>query len=282
MRGAILAVASTTVACAGPIAIDKVASPAEAEAANGTKLRAVAVLRGGERARLPEGVSVTAHEVLVPRPRVFTYALDPGETVVRDESGAVVGVSTPASDPKAAPHVTRFVRGTATLEDAQVRGELEGHAEHVPLLPGDRIELEGTFAPGESVPTGGRVVTTRAWSAIGFGGALLGGAWLPSVIVAATSGIDANHWLYVPVVGPWAAYATRDACTPAVDPRPCLNDAGERVAIIIDGILQTTGAVLLIVGLPTSAEVRWGKQAWLRLGPGVVGSAPAISVHGVF
>lgn len=281
MSRALVALACAAVGCAAPIEVDKVASPAEAEGANGTHFRAVALMRGQARAPLPPGVTVSAGEVLVPRPGEFTYALDPGEKVVRDAQGRITGVETPASDPKGAPHVTRFVVGTATLDDARVRGELEGHVEHVPLLAGDRIELHGTFAPGETVPTGGTIATRRAWSALGFGAALLGGAWLPSVIVGATSGVDANHWLFVPVVGPWIAYAARDGCQPAVDPRPCLNDASERIGIIADGILQSTGAVLMIVGLPTSAEVRWGKSARLHVGPRV-GRFSGVSIDGIF
>ena len=261
-------------ACAAPVEVTKVATPNEAAEANGTKLHATAVIRGEARAAIPPDATIEASkdalEVRVPRPGVFTYALDPGETVVRDDQQRIVGVSSPSSGDatsKRSELVTRFIPGTATLEGNEVRGELEGHVERLALQPSDRIELRGTFAPGESIPTGGKVEVTRAWSALGFGGALLGGAWIPSIIVAASSSIDANHWLYVPVVGPWAAYATRDACVPAQDPRPCLNDAGERVALIVDGILQATGAALLIVGLPTSAEVRWGKQARVRLSP---------------
>lgn len=250
--------------CAAPIEVTKVATPSEAAQANGTTFHATAVMRGDARAALPADATIEASkdvlEVRVPRPGTFTYALDPGETVVRDDQQRIVGV-------KSGEQVTRFIPGTATLEGNEVRGELEGHVERLPLQPSDRIELRGTFAPGESIPTGGKVEVTRAWSAIGFGGALLGGAWIPSIIVAAMSSIDANHWLYVPVVGPWAAYATRDACVPSQDPRPCLGDAGERIGLIIDGILQTTGAVLMIVGLPSSAEVHWGKTAKVRVSP---------------
>jgi len=266
-------------ACATPVQVLKVASPEEATQASGTKLRAVAVMRGKARAALPSEANVykaegAAFEVRVPRLGLFTYALDPDETLVRDAEQRIVGVKTGT-------YVTKFIAGSATLEGNEVRGELEDHTEHLPLLPSDRIELRGTFAPGETVPTGGTIGVTRSWSALGFGGALLGGGWLPSVIVAATSSVDANHWLYVPVVGPWVAYATRDACMPAVDPTPCLNDAGERVAIIFDGIVQSTGAVLMLVGLPSSAEVRWGKQARLRIAP-LVGLHSGLSIEGTF
>lgn len=239
--------------CAGPIDVTRQVTAREASAANGTKMHAVAIVRGQARAPLPDGATVVDLEARVARPGVFTYALDPDEKVLYDDQKRVVGV-------KSGEHVTKFIPGTATLDGTEVKGELEDHVERLPLLETDRVELRGTFAPGETVPTGGKVETTRAWSAFGFGAALLGGAWLPSVIVGATSDIDANHWLYVPVAGPWVAYAMRDACAPDVDPRPCLNDAGARVGLIIDGILQTTGLGLLLVGLPSSAELKWGQK----------------------
>jgi hypothetical protein len=259
------------VGCAQPVEIVRPVTPSEAEQANGTKLHAVAVLRGGARAAIPADARVEAGEVRVPRPGIFTYSLDPGETVVRDPEQRIIGVKSGAS-------LTKFIVGTATLEGSDVRGELEGHVERVPLLPGDRVELRGRFAPGETVPTGGKVVVTRSWSALGFGGALVVGAWLPSLIVGAASGIDANHWLYLPAIGPWIAYATRDACTPATDPRPCLNDAAERVGLIADGIIQSTGAVLMAVGIPSSAEVRWGKEGRARIGPSLGG----LRIEGTF
>jgi hypothetical protein len=255
-------------ACAGPIEIAKTATPNEAVEANGTKLRATAVVRGEARAPLPEGATISAEkdalEVRVPRPGIFTYALDPDEKVVYDDQKRIVGVKT-------GERTTRFIAGTTTLEGTEVKGELDGHVERLPLLATDRIELRGSFSPGEVVPTGGKVETTRAWSAIGFGTALFAGGWLPSIIVAATSDIDANHWLYLPIFGPWIAYAMRDSCVPAEDPRPCLSDAGSRIGIIADGILQTTGAALLLVGIPSSAEIKWsqknGTTARVRFSP---------------
>jgi len=262
-----LLVALLACGCAGPVEVTRQVTAHEASAANGTKLRAMAIVRGQARAPLPEGATIVGQgdlEARVPRPGVFTYALDPDEKVLYDDQKRVVGV-------KSGEHVTKFIPGTATLEGTEVKGELEEHVERLPLLETDRVELRGTFAPGETVPTGGKIETTRSWSALGFGTALLAGGWLPSVIVAATSDIDANHWLYMPVAGPWIAYATRDACVPDIDPRPCLNDAGARVGLIIDGILQTTGFGLLLVGLPSSAELKWaqkdGTTARVRIEP---------------
>ncbi len=277
MRWWVLAV--TICGCASPVDVLKVASPDEAARANRTKLHAHAVIRGQARAALPPEAVIQptdphAWEVQVPRPGLFTYALDPDEAVVHDDQSRVIGV-------KSGVTVTKFIPGTATLEGNEVHGELEGHVERLPLFPTDRIELRGTFAPGESVPTGGTIAVTRAWSALAFGGVLLAGGWLPSIGVAATSSIDANHWLYVPVVGPWIAYATRAALSCATDPTPCLSDGFERVALIADGIIQGTGAALMVVGLPTSAEVRWGKDARLRIGP-LIGSSHGLRVEGTF
>lgn len=262
--------AALACACASPLEVVKVTSAADAAGANGTKLHAVAVIRGDGRAALPEGVTINptkdAPEVVVPRPGIFTYTLDPGDVVVRDAQGRVTGVKTGT-------HVTPFIVGTANADAVAVVGELEGHVERVPLFPGDRIELRGTFAPNERVPLGGKVEVTRAWSALVFGGVLLGGAWLPSVIVGATSGVDANHWLFVPVIGPFIAYATRDSCPQSpTDPTSCFADAGSRIALAFDGALQTTGALLMLIGLPTSSTVTWG----------VAPTANGIQIHGRF
>jgi hypothetical protein len=245
--------------CAGPVDVTRVVTPDEAAHAKGTKLKPAAVVRGKARAPIPPETTFQGLEARVPRPGIFTYALDPDETVVRDGDLRIVGV-------KSGEHVTKFIPGTASLEGTEVHGELEDHVERVPLLSTDRVELRGRIAPDDPLP-GGKAVATRYWSALIFGGVLVGGAWIPSVGVAATSNVDANHWLYLPVLGPWIAYATRAALSCATDPTPCLSDAGARVGLIADGILQTSGILLLILGLPTFTELRWGKDARLRIGP---------------
>ncbi len=268
-------------ACAGPVEAVKVVSPEEASRANGTKLRAAAILRGDQRASLPDGVTIGSTkdgpEARVPREGIFEYALDPGETVERDASGQVVAVK--SGEGKTA-RETRFVPGTAQEQDNVVRGELEGHVERVPLFPGDRIELRGTFAVGETIPLDGKVETTRAWSALGFGAALFVGAYIPSLIVGATSSSD--HWLLAPVIGPWIDYATRDACQVTVDPTSCFGDSAQRIGMIFDGIIQGTGFVLVLVGLPTASMITWGKEGKnaLRITP-MLGHS-GLSLSGTF
>jgi hypothetical protein len=272
------------VGCAGPVEAIKVVSPEDAARANGTKLHAVAILRGDQRAPLPDGVTVQSAkdgaEVRVPREGTFEYALDPGETVERDAQNRVVAVK--SGQGKAA-HETRFIAGTADQQGDVVRGELEDHVERVPLFPGDRIELRGTFGVGETLPLDGKVETTRAWSALGFGAALLGGGYLPSMIVAATSSVAANHWLYAPVVGPWVAYAARDSCaTGPVDPTSCFADAATRIALIFDGIVQSAGLILVLVGLPTTSVITWGKDGKTALRVDPMLGHPGLSLSGSF
>ena len=152
--------------CAGPVEATRVVAPADAASFRVTKLHPVAIVRGDARAALPAGAEVDKTEVRVAQPGTFEYPLDPGETVERDKTGNVVAVKTPG-DP---PTLTKFVPGTAKLEDDVVRGELEGHVQRVPLLANDKIELKGTLVAGDSLPNGGSVETSRAWTALVFGG----------------------------------------------------------------------------------------------------------------
>ena len=281
MRRLALPLVAWLAGCAGPVDAIKVVSPAEASQANGTKLKAVAILRGEQRAALPDGVTVQASkegsEVHVPREGTFEYALDPGETALRDKEGRIIAVK---SGEGRAAHETRFVAGTAEQQGDVIRGELEGHVERVPLFPGDRIELRGTFGVGETLPLDGKVEVTRAWSALGFGAAMLGGAYLPSLVVGATSSTDA--WLFAPVVGPWIDYVTRDACQTNADPTSCFGDSAQRIALIFDGIVQGAGLILVLVGLPSTSMITWGKdgKTALHLAP-TIGN-PGLSLSGTF
>jgi hypothetical protein len=66
-----------------------------------------------------------------------------------------------------------------------------------------------------------------------------------------------NHWLIVPVIGPWAAMAAHKHCS---DRNDCgeLSSVGEGLEdmlLTFDGIIQATGAILLSVGLFAKKDV---------------------------
>ena len=267
--------------CSSTVEARRLLSPAEASEYRGTKLVPVAIVRGDAIADLPEGavVSAAAHLVRVPRPGMFRYHVEAGETVETDPDGRIVAAH--------GAQVTRFVPGTVTREGDDLVGELDGHEEHVLLEPDDRIELKGTLSAGDELPGGGRVESNRAGGAIAFGLVSFILSYGPSAFVAATSPSKSDQWLWVPVAGPWVDLATRPKCTAnmaielPVD--PCLPESLARFGLIVSGILQTSGALLTLVGLPSSAEVRWGDHQTrsVRLGPSF-GVANGLSVDGNF
>jgi len=283
MRSALIVLASVVMlaGCSSTVDARRLVSPAEAAEYRGTKLVPVAIMRGDEVAELPEGavVSVAARVVRVPRPGNFRYHIDAGETVEADAGGRIVAVH--------GARVTRFVPGTVVREEGDLVGELATHEEEVPLEPDDRIELEGTLAAGDELPGGGSVESKRSGGAIAFGLVSFILSYGPSAFVAATSPSRSDQWLWAPVAGPWIDLATRPHCTAdmsipyPVD--PCLPESLARFGLIVSGILQTSGALLTLVGLPSSAEVRWGdRQArTVRVGP-ALGTANGLSVDGTF
>lgn len=283
MRSALIVLASvvTLTGCSSTVDARRLLSPAEAAEYRGTKLVPVAIMRGDEVADLPDGavVSVAARVVRVPRPGNFRYHLEAGETVETDAEGHVVAAH--------GVRVTRFVPGTVVREGDDLVGELATHEEEVPLEPDDRIELKGTLEAGDELPGGGKVESHRAGGAIAFGLVSFILSYGPSAFVAATSPSKSDQWLWAPVVGPWIDLATRPKCTAdmsipyPVD--PCLPESLARFGLIVSGILQSSGALLTLIGLPTSAEVRWGdhQARSVRVGP-AFGSANGLSVAGNF
>ncbi len=81
-------------------------------------------------------------------------------------------------------------------------------------------------------------------------------AYVPAVIVAATSTLPADNHLYIPVAGPWLNLANRPACgtgNPSeaanVSAIPCDMETTNKVLLGVDGVFQGIGALTLLVGL---------------------------------
>ena len=81
-------------------------------------------------------------------------------------------------------------------------------------------------------------------------------------IAAAEDFANSSGWLAVPVLGPWLTLASRDnPCETAKDAQEFNSDVGHCVAepfvrgmLVLDGVLQATGAVVLIVGASSSEK----------------------------
>jgi hypothetical protein len=65
-----------------------------------------------------------------------------------------------------------------------------------------------------------------------------------------------SGWLAVPGAGPWLTLALReDRCDEAIDTfSDCVTDPVIRFYLVLDGLAQTTGAILLLVGLTSTKQ----------------------------
>jgi hypothetical protein len=99
-------------------------------------------------------------------------------------------------------------------------------------------------------------------------------SYLPAVVVGATSGLDADRTLFVPLAGPWMDLTQRPHCGPVVS---CGAEGTAKVLLITDGVFQAIGAISIVGGLLTTThETRTVRAAdaepAIRISPASVGS----------
>ena len=95
------------------------------------------------------------------------------------------------------------------------------------------------------------------------GPVIVGSAYAIGLTVASTDNFpNSTGWLAVPVLGPWITLAARhrtdcvvddtvfDSCSGTSD-----DDSATRTFLILDGLTQATGAVLLIYGIASPKKV---------------------------
>jgi hypothetical protein len=71
-----------------------------------------------------------------------------------------------------------------------------------------------------------------------------GGAYVPSVIVGATSDEPEDRRLYVPVVGPWLDLAHRPAC--GFGTTSCARETTDKVLLVASGAVQGAGVLAVL------------------------------------
>ena len=116
---------------------------------------------------------------------------------------------------------------------------------------------------------------------------LFGAPYVASVVVAGTSSHQGDHYLYLPVVGPWLDFAGRGSCGPGTA-TACSTETMNKVLLVGDGILQGIGAVSIVVALFTSErapETRTVRtdppKPTVRVTPTTVGrGSPGIAIVG--
>ena len=114
---------------------------------------------------------------------------------------------------------------------------------------------------GGPVPAGYHVEERARKGLIIGGGLTLGIPW--ALGIAFASGSDFSNqsgWLIVPVLGPWINIAARKSdtyCTGYGTNSTCIDqvDNSYRTLLVLDGLTQAAGAVMLIYGLASPKKV---------------------------
>ncbi len=116
------------------------------------------------------------------------------------------------------------------------------------------------------------------------GAAVLGGSYGIGIATAAGFNfVDRSGWLALPVAGPFITAAARhDTCPTTTDTyNPCTDDQVARTMLILDGLAQTTGAILLVWGLNTHTKQLVREDAkYVVVMPTRVGSGYGLGVTG--
>ena len=108
---------------------------------------------------------------------------------------------------------------------------------------------------------------------ITLGFATFGVPYVMSVVVAATSARSEDRALFAPLVGPWIDLGTRGNCQ--VLAHFCNSETAARAGLIVDGIFQGIGVILVASGFfwrePRAVVARQAGVDWV---------APWASSHG--
>jgi hypothetical protein len=101
--------------------------------------------------------------------------------------------------------------------------------------------------------------TGPSMAMVGSGIAIFALSYTPVVVVGATSGLDADRTLFVPIAGPWIDFAQRPGCSPASQ---CNTENTNKVLLATDGVFQAIGALTVVGGfLATERETKTVRAA---------------------
>lgn len=237
------------------------------------RFRPTAIVAGGDRTPLGPGevVQGTDPAQVVRVDRQVVVVAD-GDAVLVDEEQRVTGLRGRDGSTK-----LEVPAGSATLRGDRIEVATDKPTVVRAIPATARVEMRGTYAIGETSPVGGRVETARTVGAIAAGSILLGASYLPTLIAGASSTLDKDRALLVPVVGPWIDLASRDHCVnpPEVDVPgfeggidKCTEETVNRVALVTSGVAQLLGTVVLGLGLlPRAVYVRDLQVTGLRVFP---------------
>jgi len=106
--------------------------------------------------------------------------------------------------------------------------------------------------------------TGPSMAMVGSGVGIFALSYIPAAVVGATSGLNADRTLFVPLAGPWIDLTQRPDCSPASS---CNAENTAKVLIITDGVFQALGALTIVGGFLTTAHETKTVQSTAKLRP---------------
>lgn len=101
-----------------------------------------------------------------------------------------------------------------------------------------------------------------------------------SVIVAATSGSDADRLLLIPIVGPWADLGARQSCP--ITALSCGHETAAKVGLVFDGVFQAIGALSIVGGFLWRRDVVVTRTTSIQISPFAGPMGSGLMVNGRF
>jgi hypothetical protein len=139
---------------------------------------------------------------------------------------------------------------------------------------------------GDRVPPGYHVEERVRRGMVIAGAITLGVPYLIGLSFASAADFEnSSGWLAVPALGPWLTMAFReDQCDEVQESYgDCVGDSFLRVWLTIDGLAQTAGAILLLVGIADKKpRLVADETAKIVITPRRVGSGYGLGIQGTF
>jgi hypothetical protein len=157
-----------------------------------------------------------------------------------------------------------------------------------PPPPQQQRPPELAYTEGQAVPPGYRIVERSRKGLIIAGLVTTGVAWSFSVTAAVSADYEDNSgFLLLPVLGPWLMLATGGAddppCSNDGDVEFCSSNAGLRGVLVLDGLVQTAGAVMFVLGVANPVKRLVREDVSLHVVPMKVGrDGSGLGVVGTF
>ena len=184
-------------------------------------------------------------------------------------SGSATAAGTGPGQSAAQPLAYAGASWTGTRQASPTYGGSSAYGGYQPQSSGYGLSLSGPvylpYRMGRAILAGYQLEETRPTAPLVYGAVAVALPYVTGLGIGAAESFDnGSGWLALPVLGPWAALGARsDPCAGIVDEQQpmapvddskvgrCVAEPLVRGLLVLDGVLQAAGGVLLIVGAST-------------------------------